>query len=254
LGTHTVKLAQLEKRAGTIRLAEALIIRRPQPWQVCDEGSQVGPWESRHEIRAALSLGANFHGRNAAVTLPMAVCDMRECQIPAGAEQDQCWEPVAQELKAAWGNTFDQRELGIWAADQPVDRGKSNKNVFAFSIQQTWAARIARDMSQSGLRGQVLDGLPLALGRAVQLGGNCVANEPVVAVDWGYQRASLCAVWNGHPYYVRCLKGGGLIAVVEALCSTLPVTPEEAQQLLTEQDYQIASLTVVRTYRLQSKR
>ena len=233
VGTHTVKLAQLEKRAGTVRLVDALVVRRSQAWQVGDAGSRAGPWESIREIRAGLALSKKFRGRDAAVSLPMAVCDVRECQVPTDSSEGPRWETVAQELKAAWGNTFDQRELEFWNADLPVGQPKSKETLFAFSIPGSWSTRVVKDMTQSGLDGLVLDGLPLALARAVQLGGD-LAGGSVLAVEWGCPRASLCGVFAGHPYYVRCLRGGGFDDVIQSLRVAMSLTTEEAEKLLTE--------------------
>ena len=233
LGTHTVKLAQLEKRAGKLQLAEALILRRRQPWPASDEGAAIEPLNSGEELRAGLSLGSEFSGRAAAVILPMAICDVRECQIAADADSDR-GTLVAQELDSTYGNTLETREYGYWPIDISKEAQPSTENLIALSIDQEWAVQIAEDMTESGLVGRVLDGLPLALARAVKLSRLAAANQPVAAVDWGCQRATLCIVLNGHPYFVRCLRGAGFAQVIDALCKTLSVSAEEAQKLLTD--------------------
>jgi len=233
LGSHTVKLAQLEKSGGKIQLAEALILRRGQPWPGGDEGSAVEPIESSEEIRAALSLGAGFSGRTAAVVLPMSVCDVRECQIPADPDRER-GTLVAEQLDSAYGNALETREFGYWPIDLSPEPHPTSENLIALSIDHSWAAQIARDMTEAGLVGRVLDGLPLALARAVKLGGQVPLNEPVAAVDWGCQRATLCIVVNGRPYFVRCLRGSGFANVIDALCKSLSVTREEAQKLLAD--------------------
>ena len=52
LGTHTVKLAQVERRGGGVQLVDALILRRQDPWNADDDTGV----SSADEIRAALSL------------------------------------------------------------------------------------------------------------------------------------------------------------------------------------------------------
>jgi len=231
LGTHAVKLAQVERRGGRLQLVDAIAIRRSEAWPAGDEE----PLSSSNEIRAALSLGGNFAGRDAAVTLPMAVCDVRACTIPAAADADTK-RAILHELDTVYGDTEATRDYDFWTTSAADD--EETQNAIAMSIPSFWTSRVARDLTESRLIGNVLDGLPLAMARAVTLGtansSSAQTAGPVAALDWGYHRATLCTVEGGRPRFVRTLRNAGFESIVTAVRQRLEVTAEEAQKLLWE--------------------
>jgi Tfp pilus assembly PilM family ATPase len=231
IGTHAVKVAQVERHHASVRLREALVIRRRTAWST--ENLQITPTSSSEELTAALSLGAQFHGRQTALTLPMAVCDARGLQLEDRSDTDP-WELVLKELEAAYPNAADLREFDFWPLQLPDDRGPASENTIVLSVPRSWTERVAEDLAEARLVGRVLDGLPLALARAVELRAPGSSQSPVAAVDWGCGRATLCAVFGGQPAFVRCLRDAGFDAVLQALCETLSVNRDEAQKLLTD--------------------
>ena len=232
VGTQSVKLVQAERQGGQIELTEALIVRRTEAWPdaVHDASPAI---ESSEEIRAGLALGSEFSGRAAAIALPMSLCDVRTCSIPEGREQE-IRANVAKELASVLGDVEATREFDYWAAETPGDRNPSAENALAASISCEWAQQVARDMSASGLVGKVLDVLPTALARAVELGSPGASRAPVGAIDWGFRRATLCAVLHGRPRFVRCLRDSGFSNIISALTKALSISSEEAQKLLTD--------------------
>lgn len=231
LGMHTVKLVQTERHGGRIQLAEALLVRRPEPW--ADNGNDVPPpAESVEEIRAGLALGSGFSGRNAAIALPMSLCDVRSCSISEGSDQE-VRSMISQELSSLLGELGTNREFDFWTSAIAGDQQAQSDNALVASVSCDWANQVARDLTEAGLVGQVLDSLPMALARAVELGAPNSSRVPVAAVDWGYRRATLCAVLHGRPLFVRCLRDAGFSAMVSALMKALSLTNEEAQKLLT---------------------
>ena len=232
IGTHTVKLAQVERRGGRVQVAEALVVRRREPWQ--DSGVSAPPVaDSGEEMTAGLSLGSGFIGRKAAVSLTMTLCDVRALKV-SEEPVDQWRESVQRELGIAsgWGN--EPREFDFWSIDFGNEKSASAENVIAASISQEWAQQVAKDLSAAKLTGQVLDVLPLSLARAIELAAPGSSNVPVAAVDWGYRRATFCVVLSGRPVFVRCLRDASFASVLAALCQSLSISNEEAQKLLTE--------------------
>jgi Tfp pilus assembly PilM family ATPase len=229
LGTHAVKLAQVERRGQSARLVEAMVIRRREPWPAGD--GETPPLPSVAEIRAGLSLGSRFSGRRAAAVLSMSLCDVRGCQVPedAGLEAG-----VLRELEAAFGDGAPSREFDFWSVHLPGEARQGTDNAIVCSLSADWSQRVADDLTESRLIGHTLDALPLTLARAVELGSPAASRTPVAAVDWGCRRATLCAVSGGRPLFVRCLRDAGFAPVIDALCASLSVTPEEAQKLLAD--------------------
>jgi len=232
IGTGAVKLAQIERRGPRFELSEALVVKRREPWDAA-EWSDLSPVSSVEEIRAGLLLGTNFSGRKAACTLPMALCDIRGLNIPAGKESERR-VMVARELESAYEKGGEPREFDFWPIDLPgQDQQQSPNNVTALSVSQAWASRVANDLFKAKLACQVVDGLPLAMGRAVQMAQLDGRREPVAAVDWGIRRVTLCIILDGRPVFVRLLRHSGLGLLLRSVQEALAVSSDESQQLLT---------------------
>ncbi len=230
IGTHMVKLAQVERRGSRVELVEAMCIPRQEPWLDSNDAGADVP--TSVEIQAALSLGTRFRGRDAAVTLPMAVCDVRSCSVQGDTDAERR-AAVLQELESVHANTPGTREFDHWSVELPSDKKGNADNTIALSVASSWANRVTQDLREAGLVGHALDGLPLAVARAIAL-GMPHATEFIAAVDWGNHRATLCSVKNGRPLFVRCLRDCGFQSVTNALCKTLSVTADEAQKLLRD--------------------
>ncbi len=233
IGTHAVKLAQVERRGSRLELTEAAIVSRRHAWDL-DRQIDARPGQSDEEIVAGRSLGAGFRGRQAACSLPMSVCDLRSVSIASGAAP-AAREAVAHELESIHGRRASGYEFDFWPV-QRLGRGPARdmEDVNVVSVSRDWAYRIAHDAANSGFSCQVLDVLPMALARAVGLVADARPGAVHAAVDWGYSTATFCLVVDGRPAYVRCLRDCGFRSVVAEVAKTLEVTNQEAQQLLSQ--------------------
>ena len=230
IGTHMIKLAQVERRGSRVELVEALSIPRQEPWSDDNDGTTNIP--SNVEIQAALSLGTRFRGRDAAVTLPMAVCDVRTCNVEGQTDSERR-AAVSLELDSIYSAAQGMREFDYWNVELPSGNKENADNTIALSVPTSWASRVTQDLREVGLVGHVLDGLPLATARAIEL-QTPRESGLVAAVDWGHRRATLCSVKGGRPLFVRCLRDCGFQAVTNAVCKTLSVNADEAQKLLRD--------------------
>lgn len=232
IGSHSVKLVQVERSGSRIQLSEGLVIRRREAWD--DSTSVTSPLaDSGEEMRAGLALGQAFSGTTAAAMLTMGLCDIRALNVPDGNSIERR-DLVAEELTTLTGSSIEDREFDFWPIEVGGDGSASPENVLAVSISRDWSHQVAKDLSEAKLVGQVLDVLPLALARAVEIGAPGSSRRPIAAVDWGYRRATICIVLDGHPVFVRCLRDSGFAAVISALSKSLSITSEEAQKLLTD--------------------
>jgi Tfp pilus assembly PilM family ATPase len=231
IGTHAVKLAQVERAGGGLRLRQAMLIARTTPWNNSD-AAQAIPAPSTDEILAAMSLGEAFRGRSAACSLPMHLCQVRTLEISPGNEGTR-HAAVASALETIARNDQRDREFDFWDIELPGEgRRASRENVCLLSIAGAWTVQAAGDVSRAGLSCEVLDGIPLALARAVEMSPLARSGEMIAAVDWGFTSATLCVVFQGRPLYVRSLPGCGLRNIVEPICAALSVSADEAQVLL----------------------
>lgn len=191
------------------------------------------PNTSRDEISAARSYGG-FVGRNAASVLPMNVCQLHGLTVPQGTDQER-QAMIASELADDWAERPSPLEFGFWELDNtaPSERA-SGFNVNVLAVAKPWITQLARDCQQARLDCWSIDGIPLAMARAVNLVANR-SHHGALAIDWGYSNVTLSVVVNHRPLYTRQLRECGLRHLVDAICGRLGVTEDQAQHLLDTQ-------------------
>ena len=231
-GTQSVKIAQVERLGKRVRLRECVVLpcchNHPTPPA---EANGI-PLASHEEIRAALSLGVGFHGRKAACTLPMNICEVQSFTLPVGSTSERRMM-VANQLASTVSTGSDQHEFDHWdtfvphANDDPIQ-----DNVATLSVPQERAFQTVRDVARAGLRCEILDGLPLAMARAVRETDRDGYDVPTAALDWGYTTATFCVVIRGCPVYTRRLPRCGYSRMIDAVQRALDVSCDQAQHFL----------------------
>jgi hypothetical protein len=230
LGSHAVKLAQVERRGGLYCLKSALAVQRPAPWPGNDL-HRAEARSSREELTAAYSLGG-FAGRYAACCLSMAACEAAELPDDAQIVAEDLLS-VARTLDELHGELPGGRVADTWPV-APSGGKRQDDSRMTLSLSRAWASQVAADHSQSGLVCRVLDGLPLCLARAIQMTQNeAMASRPVAALDWGCGQATLCIVLHGAPQFVRVLRHCQLQILTEALQQATGASMAETSLLLT---------------------
>ena len=231
VGTHTVKLAQAVRDGASVRLHRAAVIERPASWSGDDALAHEQPITSYPEIRAALECGG-FSGRNAVCTLPMNLCELRGLNLPPGTDQERR-TMAADELADDWAERrtpleFDFWELEAARGDKPTD----TFNVNVLAAPRPWVAQLWRDCRQSGLDCWAIDGVPLALARAVGLLGQVSNGRRALAVDWGFSNTTLAIVGEFRAWYSRRIHDCPFSKVLNSVMNTFGVTREQAQHLV----------------------
>jgi len=231
LGTHTVKLAQAVRTADGIRLRRAAVIQRPNPWSNADGLALDEPDPSWPEILAALECG-DFRGRSAACVLPMNVCELRGMKVPPG-DVDERRAMVASELADDEGESTGPREFDYWelGGEKGIETA-DGFNVNVMSISRPWIDQVAADCQRVRLDCWAVDGMPLAMARAVGLATRPREGERVVAVDWGFSNTTLAVVGRGRALYARRLHDCHFRKCLAAIEDTLGVTRDHAQHLV----------------------
>ena len=231
VGTHTVKLAQAVREGASVRLHRAAVIERPESWSGHDALANDEPRTSHPEIRAALECGG-FSGRNAVCTLPMNLCELRGLNLPPGTEHERR-TMAADELAEEWAERKAQLEFDIWELD--AARGEKSTDAFNVNLlaaSRPWVAQIWRDCRQSGLDCWAIDGVPLALARAVGLAGGTPTGRRALAVDWGYSNTTLAIVGEFRSWYSRRIQDCPFSKALESVMDMFGVTLEQAQHLV----------------------
>lgn len=231
LGTHTVKLAQAVRTPEGIRLRHAAIIQRPSPWPESDALGLDEPDPSWPEIVAALGCD-DFRGRSAACLLPMNVCELRGLKIPQGDLHERramiASELADDEVDLVRPREFDYWELGGEKGIETSD----GFNVNVMSVTRPWIDQVADDCQQARLDCWAVDGLPLAMARAVAIAAGPHNTDRIVAVDWGYSNTTICVIGRGRPLYSRRLHDCHFRKCLNAIERSLGVTPDHAQYLV----------------------
>jgi type IV pilus assembly protein PilM len=234
VGTHTVKLAQAVRDGAGARLHRAAVIQRPTSWTGDDALALEQPITSSAEIRAALECGG-FGGHNAICSLPMNVCQLRCLNVPPGTDQERR-TIIGGELAEDWAELPHSMEFDFWEMETArAEKGTDSYNVSVLAASRLWVSQLFHDCRKNGLDCWSIDGVPLAMARAVSLVGGASGGRRVLAVDWGYSSVTLCVVGDERPLYSRRIHDCAFGRVLDAIMRTFNVTLDEAQHLADRQ-------------------
>lgn len=230
IGTRCIKLAQVARTAGGVRLRHTAVIQRSIPWTDEDTLAIAKPNSSEVEIRAALEC-SKFTGRSAACVLPMNVCELRGLNLPNG-DDDERRAMIANELADDWADLPFPMEFDFW--DIEVNRGTPAGDAFnvdVMAVARPWIAQAARDCQQARLDCWAVDGGPLAVARAVALMNPIHSGQRVLAVDWGFSNTTICVVGSGGPLYARRAHQCSFRKGLEAIETALGISLDHAQHI-----------------------
>lgn len=231
IGTHAVKLAQVERRGDSYMIVDATQVPRRVPWEFAD-WNQCLPQPSWNEIVAGHSISKLIQGNAAAATVSMAMCDVRKLEMQVDFDEQTNLDSIAKTLEAVERFGSEQRSFDFWELNP--NWAQHRPGLYVLSMRQSWANRVAEDMTSSRLKCKVLDGMPLAIGRAVEM-VRLNSNSPIAVIDWGFTRATFSLVLHGQPVFVRVLRGSGFQELFKAITSQLKLNTSQAQQLIREQ-------------------
>jgi Tfp pilus assembly PilM family ATPase len=230
IGTHAVKLAQVVRDGGIARLHRAAVIQRPTAWLGDDSQALGQPESSKLEIRAARGCGG-FSGRSAVTLLPMNVCQLRGMSVPPGDLRERR-TMIEDELSPEWEEQRVAMEFDFWELESgQAERGADSFNVNMLAVTRPWISQVARDCRDSGLSCWAVDGVPLAMARAVALAGGTISGRRALAVDWGFSNTTMCVVGESRAWYTRRASNCAFRQALEAIAGTLGVTLDQAQHL-----------------------
>jgi Tfp pilus assembly PilM family ATPase len=199
-----------------------------------DDLSLGQPLTSSAEIRAALECGG-FAGRDAIAALPMNVCQLRFLNVPPGSDQERR-TIIANELAEDWTERRGAMEFDFWEMESTRgDKGGDAFNVSVLAASRMWIAQLWHDCREGGLSCWSVDGIPLAMARAIGLVGGLSSGRRVLAVDWGFSNTTLCVVGDERPLYSRRIHDCAFGRVLEAMTNVFSISLDEAQHLAESQ-------------------
>ncbi|MGI9456738.1 MAG: pilus assembly protein PilM [Aeoliella sp.] len=229
VGASSVKLAQMVREGGRLRLEDAAIVARGKRWQEADL-SQAAALSSADEVAEALASVPHCAGRAAAALLPTAACEFNTADAVETGESNQVAAIAAQ--LATVGIDLGSRVFDYWPGLPPGHGARAKQgSINILSTSRTWSKTLTGDIVNAGLDCRTIDGLPLTIARAITETDDS-RNETTAAIDWGYSGATFVLIDQGLPLYVRRLKSTAFSEVTTRVAEDLNLADEEASELL----------------------
>jgi Tfp pilus assembly PilM family ATPase len=228
-GTRTLRLAQVERDRGNLRIAASAVVSRPRDSHKPEDMLFAIPDWSADQLRTAVHSGNGFSGRSVACALPMHLTDLRQLTIPPGND-DERYAMVSNEIASAQGDAAKETVFDFWEPDGAIRQ--STRTVNALSVPSDIVAKVTRTMTRAGLACEVLDGLPFSLSRAVNLMYGPL-HAPLAVMHWGRISSAFCMVCDGMPLFTRHLRNCGMTKLLDTLSQALALPEDDIIQTLT---------------------
>ncbi len=172
-----------------------------------------------------------FRGKRAAAALSAGCTTHRTLDLPQG-EDTELRHMVGEEIEADAPSSAKERCYDYW---QPLNSANTNSAMVQLSVidlDRNVALKVANSLSDAGLECRLLDGVPCALARAVQMFDPLHAELPRVILDIGYSATVFVAAMHGRPVFTRVLRGAGIDALLRPIQNSLKLTANESLQLV----------------------
>ena len=230
IGSHTIKLAQIERHGKQIRIASR--------WAITGDENQLLSRESildgrfSNQLSAMRQMRRMFTRRESASVLPMSIVDYRSIDIPHvdPIEQRQI---VGEELAADLDAETSDFLFDFWNLPTESSADSETARLDAVCLPRTIASRIAKDLMDIGSDCQLLNAMPCAIARAVQIANPAETDNIVCGLNLGFTSSTLVMVRNGNPIFSRVLRSESLRSIIQPLQSSFNLSVEESRQLLT---------------------
>ncbi|MDB5340629.1 MAG: pilus assembly protein PilM [Planctomycetaceae bacterium] len=232
IGSHSVKLAQLEIVNGRKQIAEAAVIYRDESTANIVEWLSSGTLSKG--IRLILSQNRRFRGRDVACALSTTALDFRSMRIPPGSD-DERRRMISQDLSDSGDFVTTPFQFDFWnvySSTSEPEATDSTVNVIA--VTDELATQVSNSIRIAGLDCQVLDGGPFPQARSLDLiRFGTVSNRPAAILDWGHNTANFAVVIDSQPAFSRSLKSCGVGSLVGAVQEGLGVSIEDCHEILS---------------------
>jgi Tfp pilus assembly PilM family ATPase len=242
IGCHCIHFAQVRKRENHWQLSAIWSLEHPASELRESDNSkrrmdEVFGWLSREDMflngltrtLETENLSSLFRGSHCATTLTDGLIAYRELELPSSIPSEA---NAMARSEIAIETDLDIEELvtDCWELP-PCDPRAGTFSYGAVSIKRTEAANIASSMLRAGFECQTMDALPCAMARSTAM---VVADTDTatLAVDLGYQQATLTLVKAGRPVLSRELRGLGLVSLLDQIADAFELSRSDAQTLL----------------------
>lgn len=228
IGSHSIKIVQLEPGGAAIRPRVCRVVAHTHP----PTTNQPELWltEIEQTLHRAWSSRNRWWPLPAACTLSMKLMAFRTFEMQDATDESA----VPQDLQAA---IQDEPEAlhgtwmtEAWSTQLDASSSQGHRNYALLGMEESFAEKLSAILWRCGLDCRVLDGVPFAMARAA---GTSAAPEPVAVIDWGDSTMTLTVVVDGRPFYTRILRDCELNCLASAMMRPLDLETDQCRQLLT---------------------
>lgn len=234
IGSHSIKLVQLESAARIDQPRVCRVIRHATPLSMHDpeqclrqiEQTLKGAWSSRNR----------WCPLPAACALSMRLMEFRSFDRPEADGSTFASSDLQSLFQDDSAPANDPWMVETWQS-QVEGTGHGTQTFAALGLRESFARGLAARLWSCGLDCRVIDGMPQVLARATTA---FTSTDPVAVIDWGYSTMTLTVVVNGRPYFTRVLPDCELQSLYTALMRPLNLDLEQSQQLLEAYGFSLA--------------
>jgi Tfp pilus assembly PilM family ATPase len=227
IGTHALKLVQVERTKDGWRVLTPLLV--PYPQESPASCGEISRGFTLTVLESLLSPGTWNPIAPAGCVLSMELCSLQSLEIPPGTEAEQR-QMVESELSESEDWNSEEQVFDIWP-DATPSRTASDSLLHVLSVPRSAASGLAHDLLPFGLQCESIDGLPFALARAASLFSGD-SDEVTAALDWGASAATLVLCQHGRPVFIRRLRDSGYTRILEQIHRQLELPMPESACLL----------------------
>ncbi len=228
IGTHTLKLVQVEQTKAAWRIANSLLI--PYPCGVAATSEDISQGFVRAVLDDVLSNGPWTRSTLAGCVFSIDLTSLHTLELPAGTDHEHR-QMAEQELAESQGWIPDEQVFDLWHDPSSFSKNAAESQVHVLSVPRSAALTLARDLLPFGMQCDSIDGLPFAMARAVSLAGDD-AGTPIAALDSGASRATFILSQDGRPVFIRRLPDCGFSRILEQIENRLGLSASECARLL----------------------
>jgi type IV pilus assembly protein PilM len=229
IGSHSIKFAQVERQGRNTRIASR--------WSLTGDDKQLLTRETilagqlSNQIGSMRQMRRMFVRRETACVLPMSVVDFRSIDIPhvVPAEQRQI---VGEEMAADLNTESSELVFDYWPLPKESSFDSETDKLDVVCMPQDVASQVVKDLMSSGSECQLLNAMPCAVARAVQIAAPADTDNIICGLNIGFTSSTLVMVRNGIPIFSRLLRSESFRSIIQPLQSSLNLSVEESRQLL----------------------
>lgn len=230
VGTEAIKIARVTRQREGWNLALSRLLAVPQDIPV--DSASVAEGLISQLIATHLPPAIRSGCRQTACVLPMSIVELQAVELPPGSDRE-LRQMIAVELEGRSATPGGGREFEYCQGLTPNGGSTELRSLNVFSVESATAGGLASHLWSAGLHCEVLETIPCALARAVQLVDPRGARGNVAALDWGATTPTLSVISQGRPIFTRILRDCGVRAYAERGAGHFGCSPAEFHELIS---------------------